>query len=398
LGLNKLKIMIKKELDNGIKLYIIRKNEKNIRLVVGVKMGSIYEDIPGISHFLEHMMFKSNKKYSAKQIDEGLELCGSISNAFTSTFLTCYVSEVIPKGFKKVADIFSSMFENDKFKEEEFEKEKKVILSEIERIENNPEDRLDALIPYSVYGDSDYGRFIAGNRESVESIEKEDLEEFKSKYYVSKNMFIVLEGNVKRDQIKFLENKFSKIVDGKVKIKRASKKNGKNVEEKLKTKNQIYFSLSQRFKVKKFFDLEALSYMLSGGISSKTFQIFRNKYGIGYHIDLEISYIYPDEIILSLLIPGFEKEREKFLENAIEDFVNVEIDEKYVNGRKMRTKIALEKEREDIKSLLILANLIAIFEKDYDYYVSQVIKRMNLGITKYLNKLKRGKRVYIFPK
>ena len=389
--------MIKKELDNGIKLYIIRKNEKNIRLLIGVKIGSIYEDIRGISHFLEHMMFKSNKKYSAKQIDEGLELYGSISNAFTSTFLTCYISEMIPKGFRKVVDIFYSMFENDKFNEEEFEKEKKVVLSEIERIENNPEDKLDILIPYSVYGDSDYGRCAAGSRESVESIEKEDLEEFKSKYYVSKNMFIVLEGNIKKNQIEFLENKFSKIVEGKVKLRKASKKNGKDIEEKMETKNQIYFSLNQRFKIKNFFDLESLSYMLSGGISSKTFQIFRNKYGIGYHISLETSYVYPDEVILSLLIPGFEKERENFLENAIEDFLNVEIDEKYVNGRKMRTKIVLEKKRQDIKNLSILAKLIAIFEKDYDYYASQVIKRMNLRITKYLDKLKKGKRVYIFP-
>ena len=391
--------MIKKELDNGIKLYIIKKKEKNIKLAIGVKIGSIYEDIPGISHFLEHMMFKSNKKYSAKEIDEGLELSGAISNAFTSTFLTCYISEVIPKGFKKVVDIFSSMFENEKFDEKEFLNEKKVVLSEMERIENNPEEKLDLLIPQSIYGNSDYGRSIVGNRESIESIEKNDLEEFKAKYYVSKNMFIVVEGNLNRDQIKFLEKKFSSIAEGKVKHKKPSKGKGKDIEERMNTRNQIYFALSNRIKIKKFFEAEALSYLLSGGISSKAFQIFRNKYGIGYHIDLDISYIYPDEFILSLLIPGFEKEKEKYLDDAIEDFLNVKLEKEYFKGRKRRTEIVLEKKESDIKSILYLANLIAIFEKDFDFYKKKIIEEIcNKKILKNLEKLKNGKRVYILPK
>jgi predicted Zn-dependent peptidase len=391
--------MIKKELDNGIKLYIIKKKEKNIKLAIGVKIGSIYEDIPGISHFLEHMMFKSNKKYSAKEIDEGLELSGAISNAFTSTFLTCYISEVIPKGFKKVVDIFSSMFENEKFDEKEFLNEKKVVLSEMERIENDPEEKLDLLIPQSIYGNSDYGRSIVGNRESIESIEKNDLEEFKAKYYVSKNMFIVVEGNLNRDQIKFLEKKFSSIAEGKVKHKKPSKGKGKDIEERMNTRNQIYFALSNRIKIKKFFEAEALSYLLSGGISSKTFQIFRNKYGIGYHIDLDISYIYPDEFILSLLIPGFEKEKEKYLDDAIEDFLNVKLEKEYFEGRKRRTEIVLEKKESDIKSILYLSNLIAIFEKDFDFYKKKIIEEIcNKKILKNLEKLKNGKRVYILPK
>jgi predicted Zn-dependent peptidase len=391
--------MIKKELDNGIKLYIIRKNEKNIRLIIGVKMGSIYEDVPGISHFLEHMMFKSNKKYSAKQIDEGLELCGSISNAFTSTFLTCYVSEVIPKGFKKVVEIFSSMFENDKFREEEFENEKKVVLSEIERIENNPEDKLEGLIPFSVFGESDYGKRIIGKREIIESIEKEDLEEFKSKYYVSKNMFIVVEGNLSKDKIECLKEKFSKIEEGKVSLKKPTKGSGKDVKEFLETKNQIYFSLNQRFKIKDFFKLEALCYLMAGGISSRMFQIFRNKYGIGYHLDLEVSYLYPDEAILSLIISGFEKEKEKNLENTIEEFVNCELEKEYINGRKLRTKLVLEKKEKDIKSIIYLAKLVALFEKDFDFYKNHVIKEMgNEKILKMLEKLCKGNRVYILPK
>ena len=209
----------KKVLDNGLTLYTLRiPDASTVGIAIGVKIGSVYEpkDKRGISHFLEHMMFKSNHKYDAEQINMGLELNGGIVNAFTSTYLTCYIVEVIPEGFPKVLDILYSMFENEKYKETEFNNEKKVVLSELEIYNNDPEKRMSELIPKAVFGESDYGDPITGYRETVESISKEDLEEFKAKYYTPKNMFILLEGDFSEKHIELVEKYFSNLEEKEV--------------------------------------------------------------------------------------------------------------------------------------------------------------------------------------
>ncbi|MEM0481042.1 MAG: pitrilysin family protein [Candidatus Aenigmatarchaeota archaeon] len=388
-------------LDNGIKIYKIKKNSKNIGLGIGVNIGSIYEEVAGISHFLEHMMFKSNKKYSAKQIDEGLELNGAIANAYTSTFLTFYAIEMLPKNFEKIVDILFSMFENEKFKDEEFEKEKKVVISEIERYESNPEDLLEIKIPFSVYGNSDYGRPIAGYRESIENLSKEELEEFKLKHYVSKNMFIIIEGNFNSKHLKILKKYFSKIREDKSKLKKPKKSKGENVFLKLNTKNQIYYSKSIRLKNKKLFEASALSFLISGGISSRIFQIFRNKYGIGYRVSSEITYIYPDEFIFSILVPGFEKDKEKFLENAEKELLNFEeIEKEYIKGRINRQILEFEKEKQDIfKRLILESKLIKLFNLDFESFEKKVLSLMEEinKLEKIGKKLLKGNIVKILP-
>ncbi|MEM0476358.1 MAG: pitrilysin family protein [Candidatus Aenigmatarchaeota archaeon] len=391
-------------LDNNLKIYTVKTDNKNIGIGIGVNVGSIYEEIPGISHFLEHMMFKSNEKYSSQQIDEGLELSGAISNAFTSTCLTFYFVETIPHGFNKIIDILFSMFSNEKFKEEEFEKEKKVILSEIERNENNPEDKLISSIPNSLFGNSDYGRSIIGNRESIESITKIDLEEFKEKYYSANNMFILLEGNFNKKHIDLVIKYFSKLENKNVKLKKPTKSKGKDIYLNLHTQNQIYFALNRNYKIEEFFDLEALSSILSGGISSKLFQIFRSKYGIGYVQQLENTYIYPDEIIFSLLIPGFEKEKEKLLKKAISEIINnysEYINGKYVNGRIKRQKLVFEKIKNNLfKKIYYDALLIKLFDISFEQFEKIIFTKMKNyeKLEKYLKSLEKGNRVIIYPK
>jgi len=149
-------------------------NTKTVALAVGVKIGSIYEpeERRGISHFLEHMMFKSNYKYSAEEINRIVEFSGGIFNAFTSRDMTVYFFEVLKENFEKVFDVFYSMFTNKEYRENEFEKEKLVVLSEIEMYENDPTRRIYDLGPLALFGKSDLGDPIAGYRETVQSITK----------------------------------------------------------------------------------------------------------------------------------------------------------------------------------------------------------------------------------
>jgi len=399
--------VVREELNNGIPLYKIRiPDAKTIGISINVKIGSIYEDKDkrGISHFLEHMMFKSNKRYTSQQISMGLELNGGICNAFTSNILTSYFVEVIPQGFEKVVDILYSMFENDKFDEKEFELEKKVVLTEIERYENNPEDLMDRLIPKSVFGESDYGEPISGYRETVEFISKKDLEDFKSNFYRSNEMFIILEGNFKQKHVRILNKYFSKLEEGKTKKKKPSISDGKDIVIKHDTKNQIYFSRSHVVDInRKTYHLPfAFSEIVSGGISSLTFNTIREKYGIGYSVYFEPTYIFENKLILSLAIPGFEKEKESLLEKAIKEFENSIFDknlEKYVKGRKERIKLKFEKLRTNLfERLRKEAFLIHLFEETLENLYNKILKVSAEEIRGFYEKLGEGRIVKILPK
>ena len=171
------------ELENGLKLFIEQTNDDTIAIAIGVKIGSIFErsDIRGISHLLEHMMFKSNRKYDYREISSIFELLGGDFNAFSARDKTVYYAEVLKGNFPKVVDVLYHMFINDRYREDEFNKEKSVVLSEIRSTKSDPESWIWTLGPLSLYGKSDLGDPIMGYEETLANIGKAELEEFKAR-------------------------------------------------------------------------------------------------------------------------------------------------------------------------------------------------------------------------
>lgn len=398
--------MIYETLDNGIKLYKIKnENVKTVGIGIYVNVGSIYEekDKRGISHFLEHMQFKTNYKYTGEQIDMGLELNGGIANAFTSHVLTGYVCEFIPENYERIIDILFTALDNKKYLNEEFEREKMVILSEINRTFANPEDKLGILSVKSVYGDSDYGSEVGGNPETIKNIEKEDIEEFKYKYYVPENIYIVVEGNYNEKIIEFIKKKFSKLESNEnLKMKNPTKDKGNDIIERMDTQGLVYYSINMNFDIKEYIKLAGLSRVLSGGLSSRVFQIFRNKYGIGYHSSLEFLAEYNDEFIFSLFIPGFEQDKEKYLDDAINDLLDEKIDKDYIDGRKRRYDLIYETQlKNNLYKRLFSADgmLIKLFNKSLDEINKEIQREMdNYEENKYILEelFEKGKEVTIY--
>ncbi len=399
--------MKKIKLDNGIVLYLDPvRNARTIGLCIVVNIGSIYEpkDKRGISHFLEHMLFKSNEKYSYKQIAESVELSGGCMNAITSTMVTSYIFEVIPRSFKKIIDIAFHMFKNTKFVESEFESEKKVVLSEIERDLNDPEARLWDTSMQAAYGSSDYGDPIQGFRETVESIEKNELEEFKAKFYTPDNMHIILSGNFSKRHVEDVKKVFCKLEGACARKKKPRHGKGKNIVMKMHTENQIYYSLN--FPVHcDLHIIEAFENFVCGGMSSLLFQIFREKYGIGYELFFGCNTLYPNErALISLMVPGFEKERKSLLKHALcELFETLQKEnlEKYYEGRKRMLKLDYEKTRKDIFERLEESyKIVMLYNESFDEFMKKVFQIKLEEIIDFALSLKkkRGKEVWILPK
>jgi len=397
-------------LDNGIKLYKIPFRNENIAIGILVNVGSIYEDkeFRGISHLLEHMIFQSNKKYNKNLIHLLFEESGSIHNAVTYYNYTLYFAAVTKEGFENIVDLFYWMFENDKYDNKEFENEKNVVKTEIMMREDDPIVNLKDNLSKSVYGDSDYGDPIGGYIETINNITKDKLEEFKYKYYSPKNISIFLEGNISDKDVEIVKKYFSKLEGDNIKLKNPSKGKGDDIIIKMKNIQQIYYSINTNSDIKNIILIDALTKFYNLGASSKIFEIFRNKYGIGYSPSLSLSNFYDDEIVYSLIIPGFQIDKEKIIDNAIREFLDnlKNIDDKYRKARSKIYKFNYNLRKENIlKRIETDPYLIKILNMDYDQYfnkvhslLSNIDKDFIEGNEKYIYDLfEKGKKVIIYP-
>ncbi|BBL45460.1 peptidase M16 [Nanobdella aerobiophila] len=395
-------------LKNDIPIYKIPiDSSDSIGICITFKVGSIYEekDKRGISHLLEHMMFRSNDKYTANQVDEGLELNGGLSNAFTFFDSTSYLVETIQEGFDKSLDILYHSIINRKYRIDEFEKERLIVLSEIERYENDPESLLNFISNRALFGDSDLGDPVGGTRETILNINKEDIEDFKEKYYNPDNMIIIVEGRFSENHINKIKEYFNNIEGNSDNKKTPTIDKPRDIKLYMDNiKGQIYFSLVNRYNINDYIYLSALSDILSGGASSKLFQIFRNKYGIGYHQSLSVYTLYNNSV-LSLEIPSFDKEKENILPEAIDYLINNYedyIDQEYVNGRINRSNFIYSTK---IKNNIFLrlsteVEYILKFGKNLEEIRKEIIniEKNYIKIEKYLKELKNGKNIFIYPR
>lgn len=186
-----------------MKVIVREGHEINLASVeIWVKAGSINEtaDNNGVSHFIEHMIFKSTSKYGPGQIDREMEGLGAELNGGTSKdwvhFYTTVASEYLPKAL----DVFADAIMNPQFKPEEMQKERQVVLDEIARAGSNPARSAATLFAQTAFTAHPY-RFIAtGTRDSVNKLTRDDLTSYYNRYYTPSNMCVVIAGDVPKDK------------------------------------------------------------------------------------------------------------------------------------------------------------------------------------------------------
>ncbi len=176
----------KVDLPNGLRIITEEMpHTHSVSMGIFTKVGSRYEDsrVSGVSHFLEHMFFKGTERRTSKQISEAIEGIGGSLNASTSFDSTVYYAKVANIHFDRAVDTLSDMLLNSLFEAKEIEKERRVIVEEINMSLDSPADWVHQLLDMSLWGDQPLGKDIAGTAETVSNISREDLLAFKAQHY-----------------------------------------------------------------------------------------------------------------------------------------------------------------------------------------------------------------------
>lgn len=191
------------KLKNGLTLLLLkRKTMRSASVSFCIKSGSVHEEdnIAGVSHFIEHTVFRKTEKRNIKEIKKPLEEVGGSLNAFTARNLTLFYSKVPSRNINIAIEILSDLTFNASLNNEDIEKEKKVILEEISMYEDDPVDQIFENLFKNVYDDN-FGRPIIGYRETVKKMDENILREYYQKNFIPENTIVSVVGNFEEDEI-----------------------------------------------------------------------------------------------------------------------------------------------------------------------------------------------------
>jgi len=289
-------------LKNGLRIITSEMPEmKSVASIILIGAGSRYENKKnnGISHFLEHMFFKGTKKRpNTKQISETIEKVGGQVNAFTSIDHTGFWTKVPKKHFKLGIEFLSDLVLNSLIESKEIEKEKGVILEEINMYLDNPQSYVSVLIHQLMWKNQALGFEPLGEKEIIKKITREYFIKYIQDLYQPSNIVVSVAGDIKHEQIvKEVENLFSKIQNNSTKkfIKAKDYQNKPQILLYKKDTDQAHLCLSLKSNELSYNNpqktiYQVLSIILGGSMSSRLFTEIRGKRGLAYYVYSSIDY------------------------------------------------------------------------------------------------------------
>jgi len=256
-----------------------------------VRAGSRYEPAPlaGISHFLEHTVFKGTKNRSTFEIASSLESVGGHLNAFTTKEYTCYHARFLSEYLEEAVDVLSDLLLHPTFPLAEIEREKSVVLDELRDSKDVPEELAFDTFEEFLYPDNSVGKPILGNETSISGFTPEALTAYLDKNYSPENTIIVAAGFVDHQKlVNLIEDRYDRPGSGAnnfTPIDASSYKPGKEVRTKDIQQSHLITGLPI-FSVfdERRYDIAVLNSILSGGMSSRLFQNIREAHGVAYQI------------------------------------------------------------------------------------------------------------------
>ncbi len=284
--------MIKKvTLANGIELLtedIPYVHSMAVGVWVNVGSRDESEDVAGISHFIEHMMFKGTGKRTAKEIAEALDAVGGQLNAFTTKEYTCYYAKVLDEHMELAFDILSDMLFNSNYATEDINRERNVIIEEIKMYEDTPDELVHDIFSSTIWKNNSLGRPIIGFSQVIEDLNRDALIKFMKKFYQAKNIVISVAGNINHDLVaEKINNFFGKVKGEPYKRILAQPVPEMEVVCRSKDTEQVHLCIGSSglpLDHQQVYAFQLVNTVLGGGLSSRLFQEIREQRGLVYSI------------------------------------------------------------------------------------------------------------------
>jgi predicted Zn-dependent peptidase len=243
----------KKQLNNGLKILYKKTNTKSVTIAVCVKAGCVYEpdELMGVSHFLEHMLFNGTTNRTQSEILTTIEDLGGEINASTYSDKTIYTIKILNKYFDIALDVISDMILNSTLPQTLFDREKKIVLDEINMVYDIPRDYQFTLFKETLFKIHSARKRILGTKNTITNLSREQLLDYYKKYYVVNNLIVSVAGNIK-NVFNLISEKFSNVENKKLVFEKTPKP--QNIYNKfVETRNisQSYFVMGYVIPAKK---------------------------------------------------------------------------------------------------------------------------------------------------
>jgi predicted Zn-dependent peptidase len=269
---------------------------ESVSFGIWIGAGARYENKKdnGISHLLEHLLFKGTKTRGMRQIKEAIEGRGGSFNGFTSEEVTCYLVKLLAKDAELGVDILSDMVLNPRLDEEEVEKEKSVIVEEINMYKDIPAQHVHEVLTEMLWPDQPLGMPLAGTAESVNALRKPDVDAYKEAFYNPGNMLLIGVGKILEDELLSMANKYLSVSSGieAPKFKAAVKSQLKPLmnlisKDTEQTHMALGFHAMDRFSPDRYI-ASVMNIILGANMSSRLFHIVRDELALCYEISSSV--------------------------------------------------------------------------------------------------------------
>ncbi len=339
-------------LSNGLTVISERLNTvRSISLGVWIQAGSRYENKSnnGIAHFLEHLVFKGTQKRSGLQIARSLEELGGNLNAYTSKELTHFYAVALDEHLTVCVDVLADLVCNPLLKEDDIEKEKQVVLEEINAVKDTPEEYLFDVFQEKLFPNHPLGFPILGRPETVQQFTRQHLLDFKNRFYTPQNIIVSAAGHLDHERlVRLVEKYFHLEHKGQVPqpVKPIAAHNiHLELEEPFNQAHIIAGLEGLPYASADRFALHALNAYLGGGMSSRIFQTIREKYALAYTVYSALDF-FKDTGVFSVYLGTDPAKREQALSLLFKELQRVT--EKEISAS------ALKRLQEQLKGHLLL--------------------------------------------
>jgi predicted Zn-dependent peptidase len=374
----------KSVIGNGIKV-ITEKIPylKSVSIGVWVVIGSRDEQPSenGISHFIEHLLFKGTEKRTAFDIAKEIDSVGGTLNAFTGREYTCFYAKVIDKNLPLAIDLLSDIFLHSLIDPKDVEKERMVILQEIKMVEDTPDDYIHDLFSRVCWGDHPLGYPIFGTTDLVQSFQRDQIYKFFKENYQPDRIIICAAGNLNHDDVvERIDATFGQIPKSTKEMERKMPHSISTTDVKKRDLEQVHFCLGTKglnYNHSLRFASYILNTILGGGMSSRLFQEIRENRGLAYSV---YSYLpaYIDSGLFVVYAGTSQSSFQEVIELILKEFSRLKGDP-FRNGE-------LETAKEQLKGNLLLSlessdNLMTRLAKNEIYFDSYLpVEKILKGI------------------